>query len=243
LTHALYQRYAHLQEQAWPSNASEHESWPPEGTKIRYTNITGLVNTVSTRLRPCFWQRQPYPEPETLVTVMSNLHGLLTQYGQNNKTIWDTEASWGKTTDDCFTDEDLQAAFLARFYMLHRSEGVHRFFWRAWIGGDGGLYDTGKGINKAGVAYQQIYNWIVGRTMMGACSANGTVWTCNFTGSQGYAAQAIWDTSETCSNGSCGIHPYTVGSRFVDYLTLDGGKTQIKNNNVPIGAKPIFMEN
>jgi polysaccharide biosynthesis protein PslG len=183
-----------------------------------------------------------FPQPETLVTVMSNLRGVLKQYGQSHKTIWDTEASWGQTQPECFTDEDMQAAFLARFYLLHRSEDVHRFFWRAWIDGNGGLYIPGQGINKAGVAYQQIYSWMVGKTMIGACSSSGTVWTCDFTGPRGYAAQAIWDTSETCGNGSCRTHPYTVGTQFVDYLTLDGGKAQIKNNSVPIGAKPILVQ-
>jgi hypothetical protein len=183
-----------------------------------------------------------YPQPETIVTVMQNLHGVLDQYGQGNKTIWDTEASWGKTSEECFTDPDLQAAFLARFYLLHRSSGVHRFFWRAWIDGNGGLYVPGQGINKAGIAYQQIYTWMVGRTMLNSCSANGTVWTCDFKGPEGYASRAIWDTSETFSNGNCGTHPYTVDPQFVDYLTLDGNKIQIQDNSVPIGAKPILIE-
>jgi hypothetical protein len=184
-----------------------------------------------------------FPQAETIVTVMADLHSVLKKYGQSHKTIWDTEASWGKTEVECFTDQDLQAAFLARFYLLHRSAGVRRFFWRAWIDGDGGLYIPGQGINKAGVAYQQIYKWIVGRTMMGACSSSGTVWTCDFKGPKGYAAQAIWDTSEICGKGYCHTRPYTVGTQFVDYLTLDGNQVQIKNNSVPVGAKPIFVEN
>ena len=184
-----------------------------------------------------------YPEAETLVTVMSNLRGVLVQYGQNKKTIWDTEASWGITAEECFTDQDLQAAFLARFYLLHRSEDVHRFFWRAWIDGDGGLYDERTGINKAGVAYQQIHDWIVGRTMTSACETSGTIWSCHFVGPKGYVAEAIWDTSQSCANGLCGSHPYAVGSQYVSYLTLDGSKLQIQDNSVPIGAKPILVEN
>jgi hypothetical protein len=29
----------------------------------------------------------------------------------------------------------------------------------------------------------------------------------------------------------------------VDYLTLDGSQIQIQNNTVPVGAKPIWLEN
>lgn len=184
-----------------------------------------------------------YPQAETFLQVMSNLHHVLAAYGQDQKHIWDTEASWGKTTDDCFTDQDLQAAFLARFYLLHYSEGVQRFYWRAWIDGDGGLYDTTNGINKAGVAYQQIHDWMVGRTLTRSCKVTGSIWTCNFIGPNSYVAEAIWDTSQTCKKGTCGTKPHRIAAQYIDYLALDGSKTQIQNNTVPVGAKPIWLEN
>ena len=65
----------------------------------------------------------------------------------------------------------------------------------------------------------------------------------DFAGPKGYVAEAIWDTSQTCANGLCGSHPYAVGSQYVNYLTLDGSKLQIQDNSVPIGAKPILVEN
>ncbi len=184
-----------------------------------------------------------YPEPETFLTVMSNLRKVLVQYGKNNKPVWDTESSWGPTNLDCFTDQDLQAAFLARYYLLHRSTGVRRFYWRAWIDGHGGLYTTQQGLNKAGVAYGYLHDWLMGNALTSACTAKGTIWTCNFTGPNGYVAAAIWDTGETCNNGDCGTKLYPVAGRYVDYRTLDGGTHQINNNTVPIGAKPIWVEN
>jgi hypothetical protein len=184
-----------------------------------------------------------YPQAENFLKVMTNLRQVLASYGQGNKPVWDTEASWGKTTDDCFTNQDLQAAFLARFYIMHRSARLHRFYWRAWIDGDGGLYNGQTGINKAGVAYQQIHDWLVGRTLPKSCKAKGSIWSCLFTGSNGYVAEAIWDTSKTCKNGNCGTGLVTVGSQYLDYLTLDGSKIQIQNNTVPVGAKPIWLEN
>ena len=35
------------------------------------------------------------------------------------------------------------------------------------------------------------------------CSASGTVWTCELTLANGTAAEAIWDTSQICSDGTC----------------------------------------
>ena len=185
-----------------------------------------------------------YPQAETFGVVMQNLRAVLTQYGQQNKPVWDTEASWGRTDQDCFYDQDLQAAFLARFYLLHRSERIRRFWWRGWIDGDGGIYNEKKGqLNKAGVAYTQIHDWMVGSTLNGSCTPVGTVWTCNLTRTEGYAAQVVWDTSQTCKNGDCSTTSYSVGPQFVSYRTLDCSKIPIKGHRVPIGAKPILMEN
>lgn len=184
-----------------------------------------------------------YPQPENFPTVVSNLHTLLAQYGQSAKPIWDTETSWGPTNQDCFTNQDLQAAFLARFYLLHLSEGIKRLYWRAWIDSAGGIATDSGQVTKAGVAYQQLYGWIVGKTLTQACSANGSIWTCDFTGPSGYVAEAIWDTSLTCNSGGCDTIQYAVGSEYTQYRTLAGSTVKIKSDSVPIGAKPILVEN
>jgi hypothetical protein len=167
----------------------------------------------------------------------------LSLYGQKRKPIFDTEASWGRIDRDCFTDPDLQSAFLARFYLLHLSEGIQRYYWRGWIDDGDSLYDPATGLTSAGVAYLQVHGWLLGNTMTGPCTISGTTWTCNFTGPNGYVAEVIWDTSQTCQNGQCGSIPYVVNSQFLDYLTITGEKIQIANNTVPIGAKPIWVEN
>jgi hypothetical protein len=82
-----------------------------------------------------------------------------------------------------------------------------------------------------------------GTTLTQPCSASGTVWTCNFTRPNGYVAEAVWDTSKTCHQGICDAAPYPVGPPYVDYRTLDGSKVQIDGNTVPVGIKPIWIEN
>ena len=98
-------------------------------------------------------------------------------------------------------------------------------------------------LHEAGVAYQQVNQWIVGRTLTDSCAVLGTTWTCHFFGSNGYLAEAVWDTSETCNNGSCGTRKYPVSSKYVSYLTLDGNRIGITDGTVLIGAKPIWVQN
>jgi hypothetical protein len=184
-----------------------------------------------------------YPQAENFIPLMQGLKAILTQYGQQNKYIWDTEASWGKTDLDCFNNQDLQAAFLARFYLIQLSERIQRFYWRGWIDNSGGLYTVGGGLNKAGVAYGQINSWFHGNAMTNVCRTKGTIWTCHFTGPNNYIAKAVWDTSLTCKSGQCETHQYTVSTKYLDYRSLDGSKTKITNGTVPIGAKPIWIEN
>lgn len=187
-----------------------------------------------------------FPKPENFITAMQHLDGVLAQYGDLDKPVWDTEGSWGRTDRDCFTDQDLQAAFLARFFLIHLSEGIQRFYWRSWIGSDGGLYnpkDGSHGLNKGGVAYEQIHDWLAGTILTQPCSVDGTVWTCNFTASANYVAEAVWDTSKKCHQETCDTRPYPIGAPYVDYRTLDGSKIPIDGTTVPIGAKPIWLEN
>lgn len=206
---------------------------------LQYADILAVHGDVRTVPNIC----GVYPRAEDFTVVMQHLDAVLSKYGQLGKPVWDTEASWGRTDRDCFSDQDLQAAFLARFFLVHLSEGVERFYWRSWIGADGGLYDPNTGLDEGGVAYQQIYDWMKATTLTQPCSTSGTIWTCNFTAANGYVAEALWDTSKTCRDGMCDTAPYTVGAPYVDYRTLDGSKVQITGGTVPVGAKPIWVEN
>ena len=72
--------------------------------------------------------------PETLTREIEHIRAVAGEYSVE-KPIWDTESSWGM--DAKLEDPVSQAAFLARSYILHASEGVHRFYWYAWDGSDG----------------------------------------------------------------------------------------------------------
>jgi hypothetical protein len=196
---------------------------------------------------------QGYPQAADELTIVSGVKQVMATYGQANKPLWDTETSWGVTSASCFYDEDLQAAFLTQLFMLHWSAGVSRVFWyqynnqtngTLWTPNPDHHHRNRKGtLHKAAIAYDQIYKWMGGASMNGACTNSGTLWKCHFSRSGGYVAEAIWDTSKTCHNGTCGTRPYTVDSSYKDYLTIDGRKVSITGGHVQIGARPIWVEN
>jgi len=179
-----------------------------------------------------------------LFKVVEHLRNILQNYHQTQP-IWNTEASWGWATRRCFTDQDMQAAVLGQFYLLHRTLGLKRIYWYSYTNtGIGELFDRNtQQLTKGGVAYQQVHDWLLGKALSQPCSASGTVWTCGITGPKGYHGEVIWDTRETCSNGTCQTVEYRVGSQFTQYRTLSGETIPIMNGQVPIGAKPILVEN
>jgi polysaccharide biosynthesis protein PslG len=205
---------------------------------LDYADIIALHGGVNTSPHYC----GNWPKAADFITQVANLRTILASFNQH-KFIWDTEASWGHADDDCFTDQDLQAAFLAQFYMFHRSTRIVRFFWYSYSDGDTGELFDGKTLTKGGVAYQQVYNWMLGKTLTKPCSANGTVWTCSFVAPNGYVGEAVWDTAQSCDHGTCQTEQYSVGKVYTQYRTLSGETIAITNGQVPIGAKPIMVEN
>jgi polysaccharide biosynthesis protein PslG len=192
------------------------------------------------------------PIPEQLLTYLTDwVENDLQPYGQENKPRWDTEASWGIATCCNFTDQDLQAGFVARYYLMHWLGSVQRFYWYAWSDTPAGtlwvanpkyLWAPGT-LLKPGKAYGQIYRWMVGDSVDQSCAPQGTVWACNVTGPNGFQGQIVWDTSQTCSKGTCTYSNYNCNPIFTQYVTLLGTVFPVKGSTVPIGYKPIFLEN
>ena len=180
--------------------------------------------------------------PEDVSTRLANVKGAMATYGQQNKPIFDTEGSWGVFSN--LTDEDLQTAFTGRYFLVQISAGVSRLYWFGWdMTNTGDFYNPStRALTKAGIAYQQIYQWMIGASPAGSCSASGTVWTCNYTRSNGYAAMAVWDSSQTCTSGVCTTSLFAVPPQFVQYRDLTGKLISVTNSQIAIGLKPILLE-
>ncbi len=197
------------------------------------------------------------PTAEKIPTLVSTVRdGAQTTYGLLGKPLFDTEFSWGEHVT--FPDPDERAGFVARSYLLHWSSGVSRVYWYAWevsgvmwsqnsTTGCTTPDSSGSGFTcTSGLALTQVESWLTGLNMAQSCQASGTVWTCTFTSSSGLKALAVWDTSQSCSNGVCTTTTYTfppVSPNYYHYLDLEGNSHTISGKTVPIGYKPIFLKN
>ena len=180
--------------------------------------------------------------PETIGGSLSvPLKAVMAKYGLSQKPLWDTEGSWGDTNSGAITDPDLQAAFLARYYLLHWSNGITRFYWYAWDSKTWGtLWDPVTGSHSATAAYQEVYSWMVGARMVGPCSMNGgtiysATYTCDLVRDGGYSARAVWNTD--------GDTKFVVPSTYTQYRDLEGRVHPIPpDRSITIGKKPTLLE-
>ena len=176
--------------------------------------------------------------PEIVNTYVPYIKAAMARNGiPATTTIWDTKASWGNVTQTGWmvTDPDQQAGWVARSYLLHWSNGVSRFKWATWDGYPwGALWTSSGGIGKAGIAYGQVYKWLVGATMTTPCSSNSTVWTCGLTKPGSTQALAVWNTA--------GSSTYIPAGQYTQYQDLAGNTHAITSGSVTIGIKPILLK-
>ncbi len=149
-------------------------------------------------------------------------------------------AGWGAP----YTDPNMQASFIGRFYIYSLQKGISNSEWYDWDANNGGLGST-----TANTAYGQVESWLAGATF-GSCTtgvpgtAGGGLFTysCTLTLVNGTQALAIWDNSQSCSDGTCTTTNQTVAGQYTSYLTLAGGSaTPIIGNQVPVGIEPLLL--
>lgn len=198
----------------------------------------------------------PYPQPGegcsqsgcngTIVQITNSYREILNSSGLQNTPLLDTEGGF-ESAD--ITDSDQRAAWLAQFYALQgglfNSDQLQLVSWFTWGNGNGtaGQIETANNTpNEGGVAYNQLFDWLFGR-LPSACTQNGTVWTCPLSGSSGYQGEIVWDDSQTCNNGVCTTTATTAPNGAVEFRDITGNTTQITGGTVPVGLKPILIDN
>jgi len=190
------------------------------------------------------------PTAEDFLGFMSTYKTMLASHNQGSKPIWDTEGSWGAQQFTGLTDRNMQAGFLARLYIMHWLKKVARFYWYQWNNDFAGTLwipdpnnPAGAGtVLKPGIAYQQVYNWLVGAALAASCTKSGTVWKCSLTRPNGYLGLIVWDTAQTCS--PCTTSRFTVpAGGYIKYRNLNGQTINITSSTVPVGYQPILLQN
>jgi hypothetical protein len=130
------------------------------------------------------------------------------------------------SADDC-------AGMIARWQLLHASNGAVSVDWYKWnetIGGNP-QYET---------VYYNLMQDLVGGTFNGPChflGANGaTTWTCSFTEENSTQALWVWTPNEAGTT-------YNVPAGYVDYLDLQGNTNPVTaGQTIQITVQPFLLE-
>lgn len=196
-----------------------------------------------------------FANPEDIISIVDNIRNTMNAYGLGSKPLWDTEASWGVPSD--LGDQEAQAAFLARYYVLHWLKGVDRFYWYAcdsvqW----GGLWDSSQEPNAAARAYAEVQKWLIGARLEYCDRSPDETWTCSISRSDDYHGLIVWNSrgaaaaaypaSPTRTNGAmkrAGTGTASQEQEYVQYRDLDRRVELLRPGQEPIiGSKPILFE-
>lgn len=184
--------------------------------------------------------------------------------------VWSTEGSYAGASN--LPDPDMMMGYIARYYLVGWSSGFRRLYWYAannswgrlvWQNGEtetsttspygaAGTCATTNGcpvLNSASVpvanAWTSVYGWMVGNEMTTGCGTDvtGNIWSCGLVIS-GTPALAVWDASQTCTNGTCTTSTYSYNAAlYGHYQKLDDAPTlhALSGGTVTIGWKPILL--
>jgi hypothetical protein len=193
----------------------------------------------------------PYPFPEDsspsgygdIITRATTFRSIFDSNGLAGKPVLNTEGSWGRAN---ITDPDQQVAWLTRWYLLQAGSGiVSSAYWFTWgESNPGGTPDQEWGLitnpdgtpTAAGIAYGQLYDWLVGASIF-PCTKASNVWTCSLIRPGVYEGLIVWFYSSSESDTTNCVPD----AKFRRYRDLDGNIADI-SGSVTIGAKPILLE-
>jgi hypothetical protein len=181
----------------------------------------------------------PAPTPCTPESAMQwylgNVHGIL-QGAELAKPLWNGEGAYstGGFTG-AYSDADMAASFMPRFYSMNWSLGVTGIEWYTWDA----LAAAAPGI---GTAYQQTYNWLANSSLISPCAATGNMWSCTISKS-GTPYLILWDASQSCSGGVCTTSNQNVATKWTQYrgMTTASTPANIVGHQVPVGIKPVVL--
>jgi hypothetical protein len=174
--------------------------------------------------------------PESAMQMyVSNVQGIL-QPAELAKPLWDGEAAYSTSGfTGAYSDTDMAASFMPRFYLISWTLGISGVAWYTWdeLSAEPAAVQT---------SYQQTYNWLTGSSLTAPCTVTGTVWSCGITKS-GKQYLVMWDSSQSCSGGSCTTGSQTVGAQWTQFQDMTTGSTPaaIPGHSVPVGIKPIVL--
>src|SRR6266568_4165189 len=171
---------------------------------------------------------------EGMARQIEALRAVLVRYQLSQMPIWNTEGGWGK--DAQLPDENEQAAFLVKWFLINFTHGIARAYWYQWDNPEWGtLWRESSGMTPAGTAVDQVSDWLNGATAAGPCEPKDstTLWVCDLQkGSVHY--RVAWSASEEL--------PYSDVANVASFTEVDGVKQAASRRPVMVSSRPILFE-
>ncbi|HYM78917.1 MAG TPA: putative Ig domain-containing protein [Candidatus Dormibacteraeota bacterium] len=169
--------------------------------------------------------------PESFLTVWGQVQTELQARNLTSLPVWDDEHG---ILQGQMTDPDMLAGYVAREAILRAGVGVQRQYVYMWDS----VAPYGLQGNGSGTAWDQVAGWLIGHSMS-ACTASGTVYTCQLD-----SGEIVWDTAQSCSGGVCTTSNYTYPTKYVWYKDMmSSSQFALSGSTVQIGYKPILLTN
>ena len=116
---------------------------------------------------------------KAMLPLIGQVKAVIQKNGLSGKPLWNTEAGFLGPT---LLPPDLQAAYIARAFLLNWSAGVNRFYWYAWEDRYGTQIELVERDNvtltPAGVAFATTQKWMTGAVMSGCGNSPDGAWVC-----------------------------------------------------------------
>jgi len=177
---------------------------------------------------------RPALPPEGLSDQIQALRKVLAKHNESQLPIWNTEGGWGKNAQ--LPDQNAQAAFLIKWYLINFTNRIARAYWYQWDNRDWGtLWQEGSGITPAGRAAQQVADWLDGTTAVAPCKqSRGTeIWECVL--QKGSTVdRVIWSAS--------GEATFKDVANLISVTPEGGSKQPAASQPIVVTPQPLLLE-
>lgn len=226
-------------------------TWTPGGTTWMGKYLAGGGSTVADGLgfhaytsKTAKGHNVQVPLPESPLSTNADIQTMISDYrtvadanGMADKPIMTTEGGWGVNG---VTDSDFQAAWIAQYEIvqagLAASNNLAFQTWFTWGHASSGTIESTSGApTQAGLAYQEVYNWLIGTTPS-PCTNSNNIWSCAVGRNL-----IVWNEAGTCTGTTCTTVSYTAPIGYLKYVNLSGTVTNI-DGPIALSALPIMME-
>ena len=182
-------------------------------------------------------------QPEDIVAAVAQLTKTLARHGLSSLELWDTEASWGTSTND---DQKEEVSWLMRFHIAQEVSGVSRFVWYAYDDcATGTLWgpacqnspDNWQGIRLPGQAYGTVEDWTVGATFDHCEHYQDGFWACQLERAGGYEGWILW-----YSTGASRLVHVPGRLQLTKYRDWQNN-SEVLPEEIIVGQMPVIVEN